>query len=479
MPGRISGCNLYEKQIPAAAIVLAFFLAAAPMREATALIQGGEGNKPIADPGWPKGVAAIFNHPGRIAWWEGPPFGGGQWHSECRGDATTLTAILTGFSKMDGKTKRVVVHDGVGYSFWISEPARKDAARMDWVFMVWQPSSWERLSQLPAGINPTDARDRSDGPPSQIDVYTGGNVRWADVKVPGGVEVVDERLESHGFTAADGVVLEGKITDVADRRPIAGRVKLRRVEPRGLGPDRYTVLAEAAADANGHWVLKKVLAGWLQVVIEADGFVSRIVGYAKLDDQPHWSFFDCRLSRLAAVSGQVTDEAGQPLPDVDVRIQDVATANDERYDLPFDASVKTDADGRFRCDQLPLGHASVRVYKFGYCRPGLGLRIKLPTDGVSLTMMKSARVRVTVDFAGKAKPEGYIVSIAPEGGSVVGSWGGSGIIDAHNQIAFTDVPPGRYVFRGQPNPSSGNQQTQPITVELKGGRLTEITLQAK
>ncbi len=448
MPGRNKGYRAYERPIPAAAIMLAFFVAAVPVREAAALITGGEGNKPIPDPGWPKGAAAIFNHPGRIAWWEGPPFGGGQWHSECRGDARTLTAILTGFSKLDAKTKRVVVHDGVGQSFWISEPARKDAARIDWEFIVWQPSSWERLSQLPAGINPTDARDRSNGPPSQIDVYTGGNVRWADVKVPEGLEVVDERLESHGFTAADGVVLEGKITNVADRRPIPGRVKLRRMEPRGLGPERYSVLAEATADADGHWVLKKATAGWLQVVIEADGFVPRIVGYARLDDQPHWSFFDCRLSPLAAASGQVTDEAGQPLPDVDVRIQDVATEEDGRYDLPFDSSVKTDADGRFRSDQLPRGHASVWVYKFGYCRPGLGLRIKLPADGVALTMKKSARARVTVDFTGKAKAEGYIVSVAPEGGSVPGSWGGSGILDARNQIAFTDVPPGRYVFQG-------------------------------
>ncbi len=479
MPRRVNEHKRSERQVPAAAIILAFLLVALPTREAAAMITGGEGNTPIADPGWPKGAAAIFNHAGRFAWWEGPPFGGGQWHSECRGNATALTAILTGFSRMDGKTKRVVVHDGVGQSFWISEPARKDAARMDWVFMVWQPPSWERLSRLPAGINPTDARDRSDGPPSQIDVYTGGNVRWAEVKVPAGLEVVDERLESHGFTTADGVVLEGKITNVADRMPIAGQVKLRRVEPRGLGPERYSVVAETTADSNGHWVLKKVLAGWFQVVIEANGFVPRIVGHARLDDQPHWSFFDGRLSPVAAVSGRVTDEAGQPLPGVEVRLRDIATEEDGRYDLPFDVTAKTDDEGRFHHDQLPRGRASVGVYKFGYCRPGLGLPIKLPSDGVTLTMIKSARVRVTIEFAGKAKPEGYIVSVEPEAGSVVGSWGGSGLIDAQNQITFSDVPPGRYVFHGQPNPSSGNQQTQPVTVELKSGRLTEITLKAK
>src|SRR6516165_9384394 len=81
---------------------------------AFALITGGEGNSPIKDPGWPKGAAAIFNAQSRIAWWEGPPFGGGEWHSECRGDAKALNDILAGFAKIDVKNRRVIVHDGVG-----------------------------------------------------------------------------------------------------------------------------------------------------------------------------------------------------------------------------------------------------------------------------------------------------------------------------------------------------------------------------
>src|SRR6516164_3024778 len=104
-------------------------LAVAAPREALALIQGGEGNTPLPDPGWPKGAAAIFNHAGRIAWWEGPPFGGGQWHAECRGDAKALSAVLADFAKLDVKSKRVVLHDGVGNSFWLNpnnEPAKRD-----------------------------------------------------------------------------------------------------------------------------------------------------------------------------------------------------------------------------------------------------------------------------------------------------------------------------------------------------------------
>ena len=84
----------------AAAASLAVALTALATPKAFASIIGGEGNKPIEDPGWPKGAAAIFNTPSRIAWWEGPPFGGGQWHSECRGDARTLSEILAGFAQI-------------------------------------------------------------------------------------------------------------------------------------------------------------------------------------------------------------------------------------------------------------------------------------------------------------------------------------------------------------------------------------------
>src|SRR6476620_11825016 len=113
--------------------------------EAFALITGGEGNAPLTDPGWPRGAAAIFNHAGRIAWWEGPPFGGGQWHAECRGDAKALNAVLADFANVDAKAKRIVVHDGVGYSFWLApnrEPVKLSAAKIDWMFMVWEPTNW-------------------------------------------------------------------------------------------------------------------------------------------------------------------------------------------------------------------------------------------------------------------------------------------------------------------------------------------------
>ena len=170
--------------------------------------------------------------------------------------------------------------------------------------MVWQPANWEHLRKLPADLNPTDPARCRNGPPAQIDVYTGGNLRWADVTVPKGLEVIDQRLEAHGFTLADGVVLEGKVIDLATQaaRRREDAAAARRTAAQGWvslrGRDR-----DATADAQGHWVLKKTPAGWHRVVIEADGFVPRVAGYAQFDDQPRWHFYDCGLARPAPVVG--------------------------------------------------------------------------------------------------------------------------------------------------------------------------------
>jgi hypothetical protein len=465
-----------------AAWLLALAMVGIPAREASAMITGGVGNKPLPDLGWPKGAASLVNAPGRVAWWEGPPFGGGQWHAEVRGDAKALNAALLEFAKVEAKTRRVVVHDGVGRSFWLNpndEPAKAADARIDWTFMAWQPASWERLRKLPAGLNPTDPKDAETGPPSRIDVFAGGSIRWADVAVPAGLEVIDNRLEAHGFTPADGAVFEGKVADLATRAPIAARVRLQRVEPQSKGGYLYPIQAEASADATGRWSFTKTPAGWYRVIVEADGYAPRVAGYARPDGQPCWSSYDCEIAKGSALGGRVVDEGGKPLADVDVRLDDVSGAAGGRYESPDGYQFKTDVDGRFRSGPVPAGRANIWLHKAGYCRPGLGEPVGIPTRDVELTMKRSSAVRVTVDFGGKPRPSGYMVRIAPEGGEAIGSYGGAGDIDPDNRITYKDVPPGRYVLTGRPNPSTGDDQTAPVTVELKGGETAEVTLVAK
>jgi hypothetical protein len=456
-------------------LVLCTAITAVSSREALALISGGVGNAPLRDPGWPKGAEVIFNTTARVAWWEGPPLGGGQWHAECRGDAKVLSAVLANFAKLDVKSKRVVVHDGVGRSFWLNatkQPGKSEAAKIDWTFMVWVPASWKQLRRLPPEINPGEPEDAANGPPSQIDVYTGGNIKWDDVIVPRKLKIVDNRLEARGFALDDGIVLEGTVTDLATKKPLVNaKVRLERVEPKP-NTYSYTSVAHTATDSAGRWVFKKAPAGWHRVVIEADGFVPRVAAYVQNDDQPRWGAHDAGLARPASVTGRVTDDAGQPLADVDVRIG-------VNYNSPLSLTFKTGADGRFRALQLPVGQATISVYKPGYCRPGLDRKITTPADGIELSMVKTDRVVITVDFTGKKRPAGYMVHIEPEGGQVVGKYGGSGDINAKNQMTFENVPPGRYVVRGRPNPGNDQQQTESVTVDLKGGKTVEVKLHAK
>ena len=448
---------------------------------ALALIEGGEGNEPVRDPGWPAGAGIVFNQPTRIAYWVGPPLGGSQWHGEYRGDANALNSVLSHFAKIDAKTRRVVVHDGIGYSFWLNpnrELPKAGISQIDWTFSVWEPKGWQRLRKLPPMFRPNDIGDDKTGPPAEIEIYTGGNIRWADVVVPMGVELLDQRLEAHGFKRDDGTVLEGTITDLESHKPIAGQVELQLSEAQKKGGYKYSTIGEAVADAKGHWVIKRAPAGSLQVVLAADGYVPRVVGYAQYDGQPGWHEFKGKLARPATLTGRVTDDKNMPLADVEVRLDDVACQN-ESYPMQHELRTKTDADGRFHLENIPKGSARIHLTKDSYCLVGLGPTIETPATDVALAMKQSAQLQVTVDFFGTQRPNEYLVDIEPEGGNAVGTWGGSSRIDNQNTVLFKGVFPGRYVLRGHPNPHNPAQLSDPITIELQGGATEKLVLPAK
>lgn len=451
---------------------------------AWALIMGGEGNDPFNDPGWPAGAAAVFNTKARVAYWEGPPFGGGQYHAECRGNADAFNQVLKDFAAIAGERKRLVIHDGVGRSFWLNPNREADKpvdSRIDWVFMVWVKENFERLRRMPADLR---AIGEEPAPVPQIDVYTGFNIDWKQAQVPEGIEVIDYRLESHGFTAADGTVLEGRATDLASGRPLVVQVHLQLVEPNKVGGGySYTAyeakLHSTTSDQNRRWVLKDLPAGWHRVVLTAPGYASRVAGYHTFDNEPKYIPDQTGLAPGGSVSGRTLGPDGQPLAGVKVDVRDISTPQGGRYELVSETTATTAADGTFLVREIPLGTASLRMGKPGYIRPGLGPKIDVPASGLEYTLIQAAEIVIKVDFEGVQRPEGYMVSMEPEGGSVVGSWGGSGNVDATNQMHWKQIPPGRYVVFGRPNPGSEHQQSESITVDLKGGETREVTVKPR
>lgn len=234
-----------------AALALVMTLTNADHAEAS--IFGGVGNDPVNDPGWPAGAAKVFNVQSRVAYWEGPPLGGGQWHGEFRGSAEAFNAVLADFAQIKTPKKRLVVHDGVGASFWLNPNRTANApqdARLDWMFTVWVPESFERLRDLPADLR---AFGDDAEPIPQLDVYTGFNIPWADVRVPEGIEIDDQRLEAHGFSVDDGTVLDGTVTDLGTGQPLAAQIDLQLIEAQETGGYRYSSQAKASTDPQGRW----------------------------------------------------------------------------------------------------------------------------------------------------------------------------------------------------------------------------------
>src|SRR5687767_2173946 len=79
---------------------------------ARALILTGHGNDPVSDRGWPTGALPVANLKTRIAWTEGPPFGGGQWTFYYRGGTAQLQEAITHFARIDAPELDLFLHSG-------------------------------------------------------------------------------------------------------------------------------------------------------------------------------------------------------------------------------------------------------------------------------------------------------------------------------------------------------------------------------
>lgn len=439
-------------------------------RMALALGQGGEGNQKLRITHLPKGADVIVNRPERVAWWEGA---GGPFHAEGRGNAAVMNKILEDFGKLDVKTKRIVVHDGVGQCSWIKKHKEDEinkAAEVDWGFAVWPIGGpWARA--IPS-------RPENPHPQAQIDVYT-ANIPWADVVVPAGIEVIDERLETHGLSVSDGIVVGGHIKEPVGGKPLVATVRVQRIDTSKEQGYVYTDLAESKSNPDGNWVVKNLPPAWVRVVIEADGYVPRVVGHARFYNQPQWKSFDSELAPPVVITGRVTDQLGGPLPDVQVSLYDVITETGDKYESPSRYSCKTDSDGRFRSDQAPAGKAYVGLSKPGYHLGGPRKQISLPANDIQLQMGKARRIRVTVDFNDRNRPQNYIVELEPEGGNAIGKFGGSAQINAENTVTFKNVPLGKYTIKGHPNPTTFHDESDAVEINLEETSDADVTIKAK
>jgi hypothetical protein len=472
-------------------VVLTIITLLAP--RASALIEVSEGNAPVENHyGWPAGTLEVVNLDNRLGYWVGPPFGGGEYHFEFRGDTDALQRTLELAAKIESPREpvSVIVHEGPAASMFLSEGKQPDAkkARYDWTFTVWDPKSYERLYNDPKQFISADdpaGNFRRPMPPPRIDVYVGGapagqGVDWSRVKVPDGLKVRDERASTNGYPPSAGSVVRGRVTDLAGGKPIAGaRVT---VEKSGGSEDKPRDVPTAVSGADGRFELKNVPAGTFRITASADGYAARILAYEKFGGDTLKEYADATLARAETLAGAVLGPSDKPLPGVRVIAADIVAADGAGYALAGKPELTTDPQGRFTLAGLPAGSCRMITFDKTHHRVDPLKRENVPATDVVIRMADTGNVRGKLSRDGGAPTDGpYMASITPEGGNKIGSWGGSTTVEADGTFKFENVPPGKYTVTARPNPGPVLKGKDPNArdVVVKAGETLDVEIKLK
>lgn len=463
-------------------LVLGLLLVLLIASVAPALIMVQKGNEPTQDHNWPAGSLDVANLKTRVDFWEGPPFGGGQYCFEFRGDTAAFQAALDAFAKIKAPSLELYVHEGPHESFVLRDPKDPKAdAHVDWSFTVWNPESWNRLYGKPGhGWNAEDPNFGKPMAAPRMDVWAGpGGIDWSKVKVPQNVTVDDDRASSHGYR--DGSAIVGDVLDMGTSKPIPGaKVTIQR----NNGQDKktlkyvYETVAETKTDDAGHFELKSLPEGTFQVVASASGVASRVVGYEAFGKNT-FRKYTVKLSPAASISGRVEDTDGKPVAGTHVRADSIMSDDGRGYEVPDRPEATTDAEGKFTIDGLPHGHCHLFAYDdHHFLLDAMKVR-DVPSTDVSLKVTATGSIKVKVVRLDGTPANDAQVSVEREGGAKIGNWGGSANLKPDGTYQFDQVPPAKYVVSINPGLLIQNKDPDAKTIEVTAGNTVEVEFTKK
>jgi Carboxypeptidase regulatory-like domain len=431
-----------------------------------ALILVGSGNKPVSDPGWPSNAVEVANQKSRIGWWEGPPFGGGEWHFEYVGDTTTFQQSLDAFAKIQSPALDLFIHDGAQNSF-VADPNHKTTTNnVDWTFTIWVPKNWQHLYGNAKGFHSSD--DPNFGkpmPPPRLDLYPNSQskIAFEDVKVPSNVTIHDERASAVGVDTSGGTVFRATILDAGTHRPIEDAQLI--VTARDEANQYTKPITNALTNKKGVVWIAGIPAGTYQVSATANGYVEAAVAYG---DYPEHTFnkFEVALAKAGMISGSVVDENSKGIPNIRVVATTTLLATNVPYRTLKKPEAVTDDAGRFRLTNLPIGLAQIWTYSTNYFQTNLFDFRSVPGSEIVIPVRRAGALRVTV-----RDPEGHgihlwqdreiQVSVEPVGGAVIGSYGGGANVDTNGTYLFVGVHPGDYTISASPSGKKVSATVEP------------------
>jgi hypothetical protein len=441
-----------------------------------ALITGEHGNRPVEDKGWPPGSAKVANMEGRLGYWEGPPFGGGEHHFLYRCRSTQeFNKALQIFASIKAPQLELVIHNGPEYSFWLKgeKGVLEDPNnRVDWIFTVWNPSKWNRLFNDPNGrfmsSSPNFGKPVS---PPRIDAYIGGgSIIWQDVNILASITVIDKRPVSISPEFADGGLVRGKVFDCITGHPI-GSAEVMLFTYQGDWKQALSI----ETDNLGMCQIAKIPAGYYEIRVSAAEHVSRKQGDYD-NRRPEYYQFELGLSRTSYVKGIVVNENCKPVQDVKVSAVNILGMDGLPYWCAGDVSAITDQQGRFEIQPLPLGSLNIIcMTKELHIKNSIFEQYPIPSDQIKLIVEGTSTIHGKVVIKDGQRPSGQIVlEIRPQDGIVLGKWGYSGQLKEDGFFDINGIPPGEYVISTRPNPSNCDYKPNTRNITVQSGQTYQI-----
>lgn len=451
----------------------------------SALILTGEGNAPVRDSGWPDGAHAVANVPTRVGWWEGPPFGGGEYHFDYRGNTEQFAAVLVLFTNINASRLEIVIH-GDPYFGFAGRRGSGQANPIDWSFTVWIPERWHALYNNPKSFFASDQPSfRKPVAAPRIDVYASTNVHLEKIRLPANsanMVVIDKRAVRSKKPSENVSKISAAIYDISTGKAVR-EARLIAVPQGSAASDKTAAQPrfEAIADAKGHAVLEKI-AGSYCFEASAPGYAARLAGYEQIGSNTLKNF-EIHLSKATSFTGYVVDLENLPVSGAKVAAQNVLAIDGLGYPMPTRAESLSDADGKFTLSGLPIGWTQIWLHDPRFHYSGVQELFPVGRSGESNAVLRVSRtglLRVSVmDQFGKplTNYDGgrIMVQVEAASGAKVGSWGGSAEVNYKGEYEFVGIPPGEYKVSTRPNPgSSAREYAPPQSVKVEPNKKAEV-----
>jgi hypothetical protein len=440
---------------------------------AHALIMVGHGNNPVNDAGWPAGALDLANLKTRVGWFEGPPFGGGEWCFMYRGNSVNIEEAIKAFAAIRAPALQIFLHQGPQNSTFLQD-ANNPASdtHYDWSFTVWRPQSWHQLYNDPRSTFTADSPNfRKPVDPPRLDIYLTDKIDWKKITLPEGVQLIDERA-TDGAKPEKGCALRGDVFDMATGKPIAGAQVT--IERQSDKPNTWEKLASAPSNAIGRFEVT-FPPGNCRITASATGYAPRLIGYQEFKNGEARKQV-IELSTATKVTGTVTDQEGKPLPNIQIRADNIMGIDGRGYSMPDRPQVKSDSAGRFTLVDLPTGFTQVFAFAPGWFHVGsLKLYASPDPQGIAVQMVATGAVKGKVVDANGQPAAGGTINVSPPG-DPIGKWGGSMNVAADGTFSFDSVPPGPYTVSTQPQFPGSKPDPNAKEIQVESGKTLNVTV---